>query len=151
MENPARQAEILGVFNNPAHRFAVFKREDNEDIDMVASENLLGDGERPAARLLMSAFTPPTTAFTHLLLGTSGSGKTSALADLARVHFAVQFTCVDSSRPRGRSNEFDPGFEKMFTAWGNGIQGPSRASAESDEAEVRAIMSAKASHVDGLN
>ena len=93
------QQRLLGDFNNPVFEFPIAYRFDELEIDMISAGNLLtgGNDVRPAARQVIDVINDVSPNFTHLLLGTSGSGKTSALADVARSQFVVSLTCVDLS------------------------------------------------------
>jgi hypothetical protein len=105
------QAQLLGEFNDPNFVWPINYRKGESVVDMVLGENLLSPGQvRPAAQLLLDAVGGHGLKTNHLLLGVSGGGKTSAVADVARSHFVVYVRCTSREMSLRHAQGYDAGF-----------------------------------------
>ena len=130
----ARQAEMLGPFNKA--KLPVVPHDGTFMFDLTLLPALQPTGVRPAAELLDRALRGQFSH--HLFTAVSGSGKTSALKDLAKRHFLVYMLC-SGNRPLSAklriSWRSDQGFVRMVEAFTKSL--PERTSVEDAALEAK--------------
>jgi len=125
-DNPEAQARLLGYFNLPEYQWPLVRRGDFWRIDLEFLPSLLAEDQeiRPAANAIMENIEQDIPC--HLLLAVSGSGKTSAFADLAKSYFVIYIQCTSPLEKQDlrKSRGFDAGFAQMLSnlALGTDVQ-----------------------------
>ena len=105
----------------------MFHRGETKYINMIMGENLLPErGGRPLTQRLRASL-KSGEKFNHLVLATSGSGKTSAIAELGRSEYVLYIKCTSSGGAVRESKSYDAGFGTMVENYYNrrGLTGPS--------------------------
>ncbi|KAG9307040.1 hypothetical protein G9A89_000207, partial [Geosiphon pyriformis] len=118
--DPKRQEEILGPLNNPVYQWPIV----NDQIDMRYYSTSDGhESVREVSKELSKTIKQGTLKI-FWLIAASGSGKTSAIFDLARNHYVMYIQCTDrldmlnsvqANKNKRRSREPDESFFKLLT------------------------------------